>query len=342
MALASRGSSWGPLALVAGSLLLGLYCRHREPPVADPLLDALLAQTDDRALRRAWRAVSRGELTPCDLVARPELALDGVSALSALAHAGWGWKLQDDFEAEPAGADWSEQGERHGGRPGSAPWLTRWHGCDGPCGADPREGVWIADEVGLDGRASRVLKQRPAPPGGPLNTRSSLVEADLMASDFFLSVDRRTDEATREAPNNWETAWVFFRYERGDDLTTDCGGQRSLYLALNRGEGSDAGWEFGRFDPEFAGQDAPGAGAGCQQFLASGDAVRDAGDWSRVCVAAVGSHVGAWIDGTRLQWFGRLTLEEPGSHLPHERGSIALYNEDAEVAFDNVSLFGRP
>jgi len=356
-AVAARRAS---LAVLAALLLVG--CPRIPSDWA--LVESFVA--DDTA----WWG-KRGA-TPCDVIG------GDVEVQAKLTDAGWSEILTDDFEGYGED-DWSADAQYHGGGPQKlgTRWYASWTGCNGPCGPD--EGIRVRTEDGPDGRPNRVLHQQPAPPGDDAGTRSSLlVSAQIGIADFVLEVDRRTAAQLRpHAPNNWETAWMIFRYLQVDrprdglaDPTGLCSHQHGYYFASKTGAGGADHWELGKMGPGY--QVGGASSGGCQRFLAGGYGPRDDGRWQRHCIAAVGNRFAAWVDGVRVvrasdtatvfadsddrssRWVpcppnrdadsrcvAPQSGEVPGGEPLWTTGAIGLYNEDAHVDFDNVRVWGR-
>lgn len=178
-----------------------------------------------------------------------------------------------------------------------------------------RHGGWVSRYDGYGRVAvatgdSKHLIQRPQASTTGKETHASLVTTKASFTDIDARVTVRTVEQLRTpAPNPWETAWVVWDYV--DDV-------HFYYLALKPN-----GWELGKEDPAY-----PGA----QRFLATGASPTFPVDTNyRVRVVKVGSTMTVWVDGTKLTSF---TDEE----RPYGGGSFGLYNEDAEVWFDNVKI----
>jgi hypothetical protein len=144
--------------------------------------------------------------------------------------------------------------------------------------------------------------------------RPEETHAALVATiDHFEDVEVEDVVTTRaqlregSAPNPWETGWVMWNYT---------GNQSFYYVALKTN-----GWEIGKGDPAY-----PGA----QRFLADGrDLPFDVGQEVAVRVRQVGSTIALWIDE---DFIGSWTDDE----RPLYEGAVALYNEDASVAFDDI------
>ncbi|MCP4873430.1 MAG: calcium-binding protein [Proteobacteria bacterium] len=154
-----------------------------------------------------------------------------------------------------------------------------------------------------------ALVTRPQASLRPEETHAALVATVDHFEDVEVEAVVTTREQLREGsePNPWETGWVMWNYTTNTSF---------YYVALKTN-----GWEIGKGDPSY-----PGA----QRFLADGrDLTFEVGQDVAVRVRQVGSTIALWIDGDFI-----------GSWQDHERplheGAVALYNEDAAVAFDDI------
>lgn len=339
----------GLVVLVAAALLLfDPSCDpDPQPPHVASLLEALSARAAPSSLADRWawwrgaRRLARGRATPCELTER-----DGAWRLP-LEAAGWRTVLQDDFSGYEPEAPWQPRTPL----PADAPrWTTLWRGCAGPC--DEVEGVRATASTDPGGEPGQVLSLRPAPPDHDGVTRSTFVASTAPAvGPLLLQASLRTDAQLRQAPNPWETGWLFWRL--AEDLSTRaqtadpadlCGRRHGLYLALKTN-----GWELGKFGPGYAaGLTRDPAAGGCQRFLASGDSPRARpGHWQRVCVLAIDDRFAAWVDGEPLvgagTWQDRddtaIRAGRPEGEPLYSSGAIGLYTEDAAVSFTDLRLF---
>jgi hypothetical protein len=113
---------------------------------------------------------------------------------------------------------------------------------------------------------------------------------------------------TGSAPNPWEAAWALWHYTDNEHF---------YYVILKPN-----GWELGKEDPAY-----PGA----QRFLATGESPFPIGPTYTVRVRQIGNVTTVWADGRQLVSF-------TDNERPYRSGAIGLYNEDAEVEFDGVSV----
>lgn len=157
---------------------------------------------------------------------------------------------------------------------------------------------------------SKVLTQSPQASTSSGETHASLAVTTQSFGDIDMTMRVRTVRQLRTpTPNAWETAWVLWDYSDNTHFT---------YLALKPN-----GWELGKEDSAY-----PGA----QRFLASGaDRKFPVGAWYTVRVRKIGSTVTVWVDGTQLTAF-------TDSERPYLSGSVGIYNEDAEIHADDVSV----
>lgn len=188
----------------------------------------------------------------------------------------------------------------------------------GHCYPDGSEvGVWrfVYDGYGCSGfvssNANTMLSEAPMTAIRPDETHAALVLGPAVAGDFTLEVSAATARQLRSGSpaNPWEVAWILWHYT--DDL-------HFYYFAAKPN-----GWELGKEDPAY-----PGA----QRFLATGSApVFPIGRWYRVRVTQEGETIQVFVDDLLITTF-------TDRERPYSSGRIALYSEDAEVYFDNVSL----
>ena len=161
--------------------------------------------------------------------------------------------------------------------------------------------------IGVDG--SKVITQKPQVSTSYNETHASLVTSTATFTDVNLTARMRTVRQLRtgDAPKPWETAWLLWNY-------TD--NYHFYYIVLKPN-----GWELGKEDPAY-----PGA----QRFLATGsDKTFPVGKWYTVNVVQVGNRMTVSVDGEELVSF-------TDNERPYRGGGIGLYNEDAEVAFDDI------
>lgn len=167
----------------------------------------------------------------------------------------------------------------------------------------------------IQGLTSKVLQQSPQ-----VATSSGVTHASLMTSiasfgDLTYQVDVNTRQQLRtgSTPNAWEMGWVTWHY-------TDNTHFYNLVLKTN-------GWELDKEDPNY-----PGA----QRFLTSGGSPTFAvGTSYTVKVQQVSNVITIWVNGNLLTTF-------TDNETPYLSGSIALYNEDAKVDWDNITVYSYP
>ena len=113
---------------------------------------------------------------------------------------------------------------------------------------------------------------------------------------------------TGTAPNPWEVGWTLWHQTDNTHF---------YYFILKPN-----GWELGKADPAYA---------GAQRFLATGGQVFSPSAWHTVRVRQVGSAMTVWVDGSPVASF-------TDNERPYTNGAFGLYNEDAEVHFDEVHI----
>lgn len=156
------------------------------------------------------------------------------------------------------------------------------------------------------------LTLAPRAAGRANTTHGALVVSRERFVDLDLTTRLWTLRQLRGKPNEWEVPWVLWHY--ADD-------RHFYYVTLKRN-----GWELGKEDPAY-----PGA----QRFLRTGTRPSFAvGQQHTVRVRQVGATMTVWGDGALLTTF-------TDAERPYGSGSVGLYTEDAEVAFDRV-LVRRP
>jgi hypothetical protein len=178
-------------------------------------------------------------------------------------------------------------------------------------------GVWqfVYNGYGCNGfvasNANKLLFEQPATSYFADETHGSLVIGPYISGDFTLEVSATTTRQLRAngAANPWEVAWVLWHYT--DDL--------HFYYFVPKPNG----WELGKEDPAY-----PGA----QRFLASGTSPSfPIGAWYRTRVVQSGQTIQVFVNDELITTF-------TDRQRPYSSGRVGLYNEDAEVYFDNVSV----
>ena len=188
----------------------------------------------------------------------------------------------------------------------------------GTCYADGSTiGVWqfVYNGYGCNGfvaaNSNTMLFEQPATSTSPAETHGALVIGPYISGDFTLQVSAATTGQLRvnSAPNAWEVAWVLWHYT--DDS--------HFYYFVPKPNG----WELGKEDPAY-----PGA----QRFLASGTSPSfPIGPWYRTRVVQSGQTIQVFVNDLLITTF-------TDRERPYSSGRVGLYNEDAEVYFDNVSV----
>jgi Domain of Unknown Function (DUF1080) len=148
-------------------------------------------------------------------------------------------------------------------------------------------------------------------------TNANLVKSTQQFSNFKMDVDVKTVEQTRRnsTPNNWEAAWILFRYT--DDL--------HYYWFVLKSNGV----ELGKKDCNTCKDSFQG-----QIYLnTTENPTLKIGDWSRWEITTVGNQISLAINGTRVVDFVDNKMSNKLA-----RGSIGLYTEDAKVEFGDINI----
>lgn len=142
------------------------------------------------------------------------------------------------------------------------------------------------------------------------DTHASLVTSTAEMVDFTWFLKMKTIEQLRTpVPNHWETAWVLWHYTDNDHF---------YYFVLRIN-----GWELGKRDP---------TGNGGQRFLKAGDSPKVSfGNYDGIRVQQVGATMTVNVNGVEV-------VNYTDEKNPYLKGKIGLYNEDAYVHFDDVSV----
>lgn len=167
--------------------------------------------------------------------------------------------------------------------------------------------------------------QKPRTANRRNRTYASLVQTTEQFSDFELTVDVRTIRPLRtgDKPNNWETAWII--WNRIDLCHGYAFFQKYIGSQLEK---KDSPLGYPDCDP-------------AQEYLAtlnSPSVVLDMySEWRiRVTDTNTGKpHIQVDVDGTRI--IDMVDIKE-NSNIMKQGGYIGLYNEDAEVSFDDVYI----
>jgi hypothetical protein len=115
------------------------------------------------------------------------------------------------------------------------------------------------------------------------------------------------------APNQWETAWLFWNFVDSNHL---------YYFALKTN-----GWEIGKRDPMYV---VPGVNDG-QRIIVTGDAPRcTIGNWYSFDIAVLNHTADIYINGALVHRF----VDDSPSVLTS--GKVGLYGEDAVCQWDNI------
>jgi hypothetical protein len=147
-----------------------------------------------------------------------------------------------------------------------------------------------------------------AVPTSPEETHSALVTTKRAWRDQTISFTTTTlsQLRARTAPNVWEVGWVMFRFR---DL------ENYYYFILKPN-----GYELGKKQ-----------GSDEQIFLVTGASPQlTLGKRNRIQIQAQGARIRVFVDGARI-----VDFTDPN---PLRSGSVGLYEEDARVRFDSVTV----
>jgi hypothetical protein len=177
-----------------------------------------------------------------------------------------------------------------------------------------------------------VMYLTPQASTSPGLTYSAQVYTVNTFQDFELTCKIRTIAQLRtgSAPNNWETAWLFWR------SGSNAPGTQILYYFLIKISGS----EFGKADNK--------EGSINNQILVTpGSPSATLGQWYAVKVRVVGNHHQVWVDTTGAGTAYSLIIDYIDSDVTatpapsrqlQKGGNISLYTEDGNVEFSNVRI----
>lgn len=174
---------------------------------------------------------------------------------------------------------------------------------------------------------SNVMYQYPAVATAPEQTYSTVNLTTSTWENFELSVRVKTIQQLRQnsAPNNWERAWIFFRIIDND---------HGYYFAMK-----NSGCEIGREDQGIE-----------QIYLATPAESFPVGYWNTVRIRCTSDKVNdrvlikVWVDNQLVADISddaQLTVTPPSSNM-FAAGKIGVYNEDAEVEFDDLRVMSIP
>jgi Domain of Unknown Function (DUF1080) len=165
--------------------------------------------------------------------------------------------------------------------------------------------------------SKNVFYMYPRTSTSPKQTNASLVTSTQQWSDFDLNIDVKTVQQLRQnsPPNDWETAWVFFRY-------TDT---FHYYAFLVK----PTGIEFDKKDCNTCTDPVQG-----QIYLYTNDSPKlKIGAWSNWKITAIGNHITITINGNKVIDYIDQTISPQLS-----KGQIGLYNEDAYAEFSDIHI----
>ena len=156
---------------------------------------------------------------------------------------------------------------------------------------------------------SGTVRLNPTSAADKSDTHAALVVSEGGGAGTVGATMKTTSQVRKGAPNPWEVGWFLFRYQDPQHFY-------AVVLKPN-------GWEVSKQDPAYKGG---------QRFLASGDAAKfPVGGSYKVKVEQEGpAEFTVSVDGQKLA-----TVKD--SERPYPSGKVALYTEDAAVAFSNIT-----
>lgn len=171
--------------------------------------------------------------------------------------------------------------------------------------------------VKTDDRGNNIFFLRPKAAETKNETFSALATTVNNFTDFTLDLDVLTDKQLRlnTLPNSWEAAWVLFRY-------TDI---FHYYWLLVKPDGV----ELGKKDCNSCTD--PVNGQVFLKRLVSPNLTFD--KWSKWNIQAHDNHILVSIDGNKI-----IDYIDKNASKTLAKGSVGLYSEDADVAFDNIYI----
>ena len=169
-------------------------------------------------------------------------------------------------------------------------------------------GIFVDSVRAIESR--KVLFQKPKASSSIGETHSCLVTSIMEVNNFDMSILIKTVRQLRTpSPNAWETAWVLWHYTDNTHF---------YYFTLKTN-----GWELGKEDPAY-----PGA----QRFLLTGSNPKvTLGQYQLVEIKQKDSTITISVDGQQVAVF----MDE---ETPYLKGKLGLYNEDAFVTFDDITV----
>jgi large repetitive protein len=164
----------------------------------------------------------------------------------------------------------------------------------------------------IENTTNPQLHEAPVVSQLPAETHASLVVGPSFAGPISYRGKLLTEKQLRvnSSPNPWEVAWAIWNYQDNEHF----------YYFIPKPNG----WELGKRDPAY-----PGG----QRFLATGSApsfpIRK---WYSFQVTQDAKNtISVYVNGL-------LITKYTDTESPYTAGAIGLYNEDAHVHFDNISV----
>jgi hypothetical protein len=187
-------------------------------------------------------------------------------------------------------------------------WLDKYNG-HGSAGVQ-KDGI----------TTNKVFFMYPKTSTSTSETHANLVISKQAWSNFDMSINAKTVKQLRQnsPPNKWEVAWVMFRY-------TDTFHHYAFLVKPN-------GIEFEKKDCDTCTNPVQG-----EKFLVTATSpTLKIGSWSNWKISAIGNHFIITVNGVKV-----VDYIDQKMSPKLARGSIAMYDEDASVRFDNVYVTPR-
>ena len=147
-------------------------------------------------------------------------------------------------------------------------------------------------------------------------THSNLIRTVKKYKSFDVNIDTVTEKQLRrnDSPSAWEVAWIMFRYV--DKF-------HHYYFVLKTN-----GYELGKVDNDRS--------INKQIFLVTEESNSTRlyiGNWQHVRINMIDNHIRVWVNGSKI-----IDIIDTNMRDALKKGYIGLYDEDALVKFDNISI----
>jgi len=148
-------------------------------------------------------------------------------------------------------------------------------------------------------------------------TEAAFVKSTGSFCNYVLDIDVKTVKQLRQnnPPNDWEAAWIFFRY-------TDTFHYYWFLLLKD-------GFELGKKDCD----DCKDSYYGQQPLVTGHNISMQLDTWSHWKIIAVGNHIQVYVNGKLI-----VDYIDDKMNPKQVSGNIGMYSEDANVQYDNIHL----